>query len=219
MERTSPLVLGSEFARLLAFPYGFVDTLRTIGWTGLPAAAAVAALLGLGTSALVRRPDLRPWALAALVPIVAMAAVGLFIPIFCARGLIYVLAPLAALAAAGSAPRALRGIAVAAILLGTLPGVRFFNRALERENWRDAVDSLCRSAAPEDPVLVHEGYLGVNVQYYLREARRQITTVGEWGMFTLEEIRTHQKSDPVVWVIRRTYSERSELLRLQRKIP
>jgi hypothetical protein len=217
MERTSPFVLGSEFARLFAFPYGFVDTLRTAGWAAFPAGASLLALLALAATTVARRPETRPWALAVLVPIGAMAAAGLFIPIFCARGLIYVLAPLAALAASGNFPKVLRGLAVAAILLGTLPGVRFFNRSLERENWREAVGHFRRNAAPEDPVLVHEGYLGVNVQYYLQESPRsprQIATVGEGGMWTLEEIKDRARNHPVVWVIRRTYRERSELLEL-----
>lgn len=211
MARTSPFVLGSEFARLLAFPYGFVDTLRTAGWAAFPAAAALAALLGLASAAFARRPETRPWALVLVVPIAALAAVGLFLPVFCARGLIYVLLPLALLAAAGEAPKALRAVAVALILLGTLPGVRFFNPSLEMENWRSAVAHLRTHAGPADLVLVDEGFLEVNVRYYWRGSDApEILGVGERGV-PPAEAAGRARGLPRVWIVRRTYFDRPEL--------
>lgn len=210
MKPTSLFVLGSEFSRLLAFPYGFVDTLRTTGWAALPAAAAVATLLGFAANAVARRPESRPWTLPLLVPIAALAAAGLFLPIFCARGLIYVLVPFALLAAAG-APRG-RALAVAILLLGTFPGVRFFNPALERENWRDAVAHLRANAKPDDLVLVHEGFLGVNVDYYWRGYDRpEILGVGERGI-PLAEGAARARTRPRIWIVRRTYDPLPDLL-------
>ena len=205
MKPTSLFVLGSEFARLLAFPYGFVDTLRAIGWAALPAAAAVATLLGFAANAVARRPETRPWTLPLLVPIGFMAAAGFFLPIFCARGLIYVIAPLALLAAAG-APRG-RALAVAILILGTLPATRFFTPALERENWRAAVAHLRVYAKPGDLVLVHEGFLQVNVEYYWQGYDRPpLLGVGERGV-PIEEAVARARTRPLVWVLRRTYDE------------
>ena len=206
MERTSLRVLGSEFARLLAFPYGFVDTLKTVSWAAFPVAVAVTALLALAAVAMRRRPELRAWGLLVAIPIAAMAVVGLFLPIFCARGLIYVLTPLALLAAAGEARW--RPMVAALVLLGTLPGVRFFNRSLERENWRDAVAHVRKKASPGDIVLVDEGFLEVNVHYYWRDPLRvEILGVGERGV-SIQEATARAKTRSSVWIVRRTYFEK-----------
>jgi len=140
----------------------------------------------------------------ALSPLL-LAAAGFFLPIFCARGLIYVIAPLALLAAAG-APRG-RALAVAILILGTLPATRFFTPALERENWRAAVAHLRAHAKPGDLVLVHEGFLQVNVEYYWQGYDRPpLLGVGERGV-PIEEAVARARTRPLVWVLRRTYDE------------
>ena len=211
-----PAVMGMEFSRLFVYPHGITATMEIAGnlfGALLALAAAVPAIgtlaLALGAPRLARRSELVPWAWAAALPPLLQVVAGCFISIFCARGLIFVLAPLLALAAVGatSLPRALGRIGVAAVLLSALPGLASIHGALQKEDWRAATAFLKERAAPGDLVLVHEGFLDVNLRYYWRDRGSvRVAAVGD----DPAEAATRARLQPQVWLVRRAYPERTD---------
>ncbi len=211
-----PAVLGMEFSRMLVYPHGITATMGTAG--SLPGAllalcAAVPAVgtlaLGLGASRLARQSELAPWAWATTLPVLLMIAAGFFIPIFCARGLIFVLGPLLALAAVGATalPRTAGRIAIAAVLLSAVPGLASIHGAVHKEDWRAAVGFLRERAAPGDLVLVHEGFLGVNLRYYWRDRGTVEVVEVDQG---LDEAATMARRHEHTWLVRRAYPARTD---------
>lgn len=212
MPKPTPEVLGTELSQLMAYPYGQTAFMKAL--CSVPAAA-----LALAAPVLTRRRELWPWVLAAFVPVLLQIGVGFFVTIFCGRGLIFVLAPILALAAlsAGSLGKTTARIAaVALVLLGAWPGLRYLHGELEKEDWRSAVGELRRQAKADDVVLVHEGYLDVSVYYYFRpESAPRIIDVEAGGLagilLPIEEAAAAARRSRSVWIVRRTYRERPEL--------
>jgi mannosyltransferase len=211
-----PAVLGMELSRMIVYPHGVTATIESAGSPGLAIGVLAAALpaigmvaLGLGAARLSRRPELAPWVWATIVPILTMGVTGFFISIFCARGLIYVLAPLLALAAVGAT--ALPGwtgrLSIAAGLLCALPGLASIHGSLHKENWRAAAGFLRLHVAPGELVIVDEGFLDVNLRYYWRD-RGTIEVLPVEG--AIEEVVARARGNSRVWVARRVYPERTD---------
>jgi 4-amino-4-deoxy-L-arabinose transferase-like glycosyltransferase len=212
MPRPTPGIVWYEVRQLLAYPHGTWTWLQTL--SALPLA-----ILALSAPVLGRRKDLWSWVLSALLPVAAQVGVGLRISIFCARGLIYVLAPLVVLAgisAAALAPWA-RALAAGGVIVATVPGLRFVHGGQEKEDWRSAVAFLRREASPDDLILVHEGYLDVSVRYYWGEAdpRPEILDAEKGSLMgpatPLEDVVARARGHRKVWLVRRTYVERPEI--------
>lgn len=178
-----------------------------------------------------RRRDLRPWVLCAIVPFAAEFAAGVSIKIFCARGLIFVLIPLAVLAgvALASAPALLRAVIAGVLVAALLPGLLYVHAGQEKEDWRSAASFLRREARTDDLVVVHEGFLEVSLRYYWRDWDAAPEIVGvTWGASVdpgvergslvpcvspataAASARGHQQ----VWLVRRTYAEMPEMPKL-----
>jgi hypothetical protein len=138
-----------------------------------------------------------------------MMLAGFFISIFCARGLIYLLGPLLALeaVAVSALPRRWGRIALAAGLLSALPGLVSIHGALHKEDWRELAGFLRERVRPGDLVLVDEGFLDVNLEYYWRD-RGSLEVVRVEGGTDLAQSRARAHS--CVWVVRRAYPERTE---------
>jgi hypothetical protein len=219
MPRPTPGIVWYEVRQLLAYPHGTWFWLQTL--SALPLV-----ILSLSAPALGRRRDLWSWVLSALLPVAAQVGVGIRISIFCARGLVYVLAPvvvLAGISAAALAPWA-RALAAAGVILATVPGLRFVHGGQEKEDWRGAVAFLKREASSDDLVIVHEGYLDASVRYYWGEsdARPEILEAEKGSLMgpatPLEEVPAHARRHRQVWLVRRTYVERPEIPQLLRDV-
>ncbi|HXX93941.1 MAG TPA: glycosyltransferase family 39 protein, partial [Planctomycetota bacterium] len=84
-----PAVLAMELSRMLVYPHGITAAMESAGSVagaiGVAAAAGPAigiAILGLGAARWTRRPELRPWVWATLLPGLSMSAAGFAISIF-----------------------------------------------------------------------------------------------------------------------------------------
>jgi hypothetical protein len=206
-----------ELSRMLVYPHGITAAMESAGSVagaiGVAAAAGPAigiAILGLGAARWTRRPELRPWVWATFLPGLSMTAAGFAISIFCARGLIYLLGPLLALAAAATAalPGFWRRGAIALGLLAAVPGLLSLQGSLHKEDWRAAAGFLRERARPGDLVVVDEGFLDVNLQYYWRDrAGIEILPVDEKAP---DAVPDPARGRSRLWLVRRAYPERTD---------
>lgn len=211
----TPHRVAEQMKELLAYPYGVSATLGVLCCLPL-------VLLLLAAPRLMQRRDIVPWQIAAVLPVVSMIVAGLFLRIFCARGLIFTLAPLCLLAGIAVTrlpwPAATATLLVA--LLAGVPGMRFLHGFEEKEQWREAAAFLLARARPGAVVLAHEGYLDVNLEYYWRNNSDPppLVTVEDGGRngpgLSREAAAEKVKNASEVWLVRRTYADRPEMIPL-----
>ena len=199
-----PAVLGWNSAgyRLSARDHGGDGDSGSPALAILVLAAALPAIgvvvLGLGAPRLTRRPELAAWVWATILPVLSMGAAGFFISIFCARGLIYVLAPLLALAAVGAT--SIPGLPGRLAIAGTCRALhaRLHPRRVPQEDWRAAARFL------RDNV----GNLGSSTRFLDVNSLLLATAVRSSPAGQGPSARGKGTRSFLVWVARRAYPQR-----------